>query len=52
MTRRPVQKRSVEAELSERFEREAAPLREVLYRSAFRMSGKHADAEDLVQEPW
>jgi RNA polymerase sigma-70 factor, ECF subfamily len=50
MTRGPVQKRSVEAELSERFEREAVPLRELLYRSAFRMSRNHADAEDLVQE--
>jgi RNA polymerase sigma-70 factor, ECF subfamily len=50
MTRGPVQKRPVEAELSERFEREAVWLRELLYRSAFRMSRNHADAEDLVQE--
>jgi RNA polymerase sigma-70 factor, ECF subfamily len=48
--RRPVQKRSVEAELSARFEREAVPLRDILHRHAFRMSRNHADAEDLVQE--
>ena len=47
---RPVQSRSVEAELSARFEREAIPLRDILYRNAFRMSRNHADAEDLVQE--
>jgi RNA polymerase sigma-70 factor (ECF subfamily) len=48
--RRPVQRRSVETELSTRFEREAVPLRDILYRHAFRMSHNHADAEDLVQE--
>ena len=48
--RGPVQIRSVEAELSARFEREAVPLRDILYRNAFRMSRNHADAEDLVQE--
>jgi RNA polymerase sigma-70 factor (ECF subfamily) len=47
---RPVQRRSVEAELSTRFEREALPLRDILYRNAFRISRNHADAEDLVQE--
>jgi RNA polymerase sigma-70 factor (ECF subfamily) len=47
---RPVQRRSVEAELSARFEREAVPLRDILYRNAFRISRNHADAEDLVQE--
>jgi RNA polymerase sigma-70 factor (ECF subfamily) len=36
--------------IGSRFEREAEPLRDVLYRSAFRMSRNHADAEDLVQE--
>jgi RNA polymerase sigma-70 factor (ECF subfamily) len=36
--------------LSARFEREAVPLRDSLYRNAFRMSRNHADAEDLVQE--
>ena len=49
---RPVQSRSVEAELSARFEREAIPLRDILYRNAFRMSRNHADAEDLVQETY
>jgi RNA polymerase sigma-70 factor, ECF subfamily len=48
--RRPAQRRSVEAELSARFEREAVPLRDVMYRHAFRVSRNHADAEDLVQE--
>lgn len=47
---RPVQTPSVEAELSARFERDAVPMRDVLYRHAFRMSRNHADAEDLVQE--
>jgi len=36
--------------LNARFEHEALPLRDILYRSAFRMSRNHADAEDLVQE--
>jgi RNA polymerase sigma-70 factor (ECF subfamily) len=45
-----VQSRSVDAELSARFEREVVPLRDLLYRNAFRMSKNHADAEDLVQE--
>jgi len=48
--REPVQSRSVDAELSARFEREVVPLRDVLYRHALRMSHNHADAEDLVQE--
>jgi RNA polymerase sigma-70 factor (ECF subfamily) len=48
--RKPVQRRSVETELSARFADEAAPLRDILYRHAFRMSRNHADAEDLVQE--
>ncbi len=46
----PVQSRSVDAGLSARFEREVVPLRDLLYRHAFRMSHNHADAEDLVQE--
>jgi RNA polymerase sigma-70 factor, ECF subfamily len=41
---------SVETELCARFEREAIPLRDLLYRHASRMSRNHADAEDLVQE--
>src|SRR5882757_1239994 len=48
--RRPVHRRSVEAELSARFERDAVPLRNIMYRHAFRMSRNQADAEDLVQE--
>jgi RNA polymerase sigma-70 factor, ECF subfamily len=48
--RRPVQRRSVDADLRARFEHEAVPLRDILYRHAFRMSRNHTDAEDLVQE--
>jgi RNA polymerase sigma-70 factor, ECF subfamily len=48
--RRPVRRQSVEAELRGRFEHEAVPLRDLLYRHACRMSRNHADAEDLVQE--
>jgi RNA polymerase sigma-70 factor, ECF subfamily len=48
--RAAVQIPSVDAELSARFEREVLPLRDLLYRQAFRMSHNHADAEDLVQE--
>lgn len=48
--RSAVQRRSVETELSARFAHEAVPLREIMYRHAFRMSRNHADAEDLVQE--
>jgi RNA polymerase sigma-70 factor, ECF subfamily len=47
---RPVQRPSVEAELSARFANEAGPLRDIMYRHALRMSRNHADAEDLVQE--
>jgi RNA polymerase sigma-70 factor (ECF subfamily) len=47
---RRVRKGSVEAELRAQFEREAIPLRDILYRKAFWMSRNHADAEDLVQE--
>jgi RNA polymerase sigma-70 factor, ECF subfamily len=48
--REPVQNRSGGTGLSARFEREVVPLRDLLYRHAFRMSQNHADAEDLVQE--
>jgi RNA polymerase sigma-70 factor (ECF subfamily) len=47
---KPVLSQSVDAELSARFERDVVPLRDLLYRHAFRMSHNHADAEDLVQE--
>jgi RNA polymerase sigma-70 factor, ECF subfamily len=49
-TRAAVQSQSVDSELSARFEREVVPLRDLLYRQAFRMTRNHADAEDLVQE--
>jgi RNA polymerase sigma-70 factor (ECF subfamily) len=48
--RERVERRWVDAELSARFEREVIPLRDLLYRQAFRMSHNHTDAEDLVQE--
>jgi RNA polymerase sigma-70 factor (ECF subfamily) len=48
--REPVRSRSVDAGVTARFEREVVPLRDLLYRHAFRMSHNHADAEDLVQE--
>ena len=48
--RKPVEKRSLDDELSARFERDVVPLRETLYRHAFRLSHNHSDAEDLVQE--
>jgi RNA polymerase sigma-70 factor (ECF subfamily) len=41
---------NVQTELSARFERDALPLRDILYRHAVWMSRNHADAEDLVQE--
>jgi RNA polymerase sigma-70 factor, ECF subfamily len=37
-------------QLHARFERDVIPLRNLLYRQAFRISQNHADAEDLVQE--
>ncbi|MCV7332007.1 sigma-70 family RNA polymerase sigma factor [Mycobacterium cookii] len=44
------EKRSHEAELRVRFERDVVPLQERLYRRALRMSRHHADAQDLVQD--
>jgi RNA polymerase sigma-70 factor (ECF subfamily) len=49
-SRKPVEKRSPDDELSARFERDVVPLRETLYRHSFRLSRNQADAEDLVQE--
>jgi RNA polymerase sigma-70 factor, ECF subfamily len=40
----------VDTEMRARFEREVVPLRDVLYRHAFRKCRNHADADDLVQE--
>jgi RNA polymerase sigma-70 factor (ECF subfamily) len=40
----------VDARLRSRFEREVVPMRDLLYRHAFRTCRNHADAEDLVQE--
>ena len=47
---KPVEKRSLDDELSARFERDVVALRETLYRHAFRLSRNYTDAEDLVQE--
>lgn len=38
------------AKLTERFERDALPLLDVIYAGAYRMTRNQADAEDLVQE--
>jgi RNA polymerase sigma-70 factor (ECF subfamily) len=43
-------RRSQEAELRARFERDVVPLHDRLYRRALRMSRHHADAQDLVQD--
>jgi RNA polymerase sigma-70 factor (ECF subfamily) len=39
-----------DSELSTRFQRDAIPLLDPLYRHAFRMTRNHADAEDLLQD--
>jgi hypothetical protein len=41
-SRKPVEKRSPDDELSARFERDVVPLRETLYRHPFRLSRNHA----------
>jgi RNA polymerase sigma-70 factor (ECF subfamily) len=46
----PSEKKSIDAELSARFERDVVPLHEPLYRHALRMSHNHADAQDLLQD--
>jgi RNA polymerase sigma-70 factor, ECF subfamily len=48
--RNRVQSRSLGGELSARFERDVASMRNALYRHAYRLSQNHEDAEDLVQE--
>jgi RNA polymerase sigma-70 factor, ECF subfamily len=44
------QRRSIDADLTARFVREVAPLRERLCRHAFGLTRNHCEAEDLVQE--
>ena len=48
--REPVPSQPVDTQLRARFEREVVPLRNLLYRHAFRIARNHTDAEDLVQE--
>ena len=43
-------KQFADAELTARFERDAIPLLDGLYRQAFRLTRDHADAEDLLQD--
>jgi hypothetical protein len=45
-----IRKYPIECDLIERYTFEVAPLREVLYRHAFRLSRNYAGAENLVQE--
>ena len=45
-----VQGDSIGGELSAKFERDVVSMRDPLYRHAYRLSGNHEDAEDLVQE--
>ncbi|MET0900548.1 MAG: sigma-70 family RNA polymerase sigma factor [Mycobacterium sp.] len=46
----PIQSVETDAELEERFTREAVPLVDSLYGGALRMTRNSADAEDLLQE--
>jgi RNA polymerase sigma-70 factor (ECF subfamily) len=48
--REAVDRPPVDAQSCARFEREIAPLRDLLYRHASRITQNHADADDLVQE--
>jgi RNA polymerase sigma-70 factor, ECF subfamily len=43
-------KQFADAELTARFERDAIPLLDGLYRQALKLTRDHADAEDLLQE--
>jgi RNA polymerase sigma-70 factor, ECF subfamily len=43
-------KQFADAELATRFERDAIPLLDGLYRQALKLTRDHADAEDLLQE--
>lgn len=45
-----VRTEETDAQLAERFERDALPLLDQLYGGALRMTRNPADAEDLVQE--
>ncbi|WP_371865353.1 sigma-70 family RNA polymerase sigma factor [Gordonia spumicola] len=51
-TPEPDEHEETQAELSERFERDALPLLDQLYGGALRMTRNPADAEDLVQETY
>jgi len=48
----PTEATETEAQLAERFERDAMPLLDQLYGAALRMTRNPADAEDLVQETY
>jgi RNA polymerase sigma-70 factor (ECF subfamily) len=50
MTPRECQGRTGDPQLKARFERDATPFLAELYRHALRITGNHADAEDLSQD--